>query len=108
MPAPRIASMFSIFRLRQPRGFDPVTRYYDPLKAERDERLKRFRAEADAQAVRHADRDLLAARMRHSWQVRSTDAAAIRRFLLALAVVLGILFIVARHYGLLNDLGWLT
>lgn len=107
MSAPRLPAMFSLFRQRQPRGFDLVTRYYDPIKEARDERLKRMAAERDAETVRALDREMLSARMRHSWHTRGTGSAAIRRFTLALALVLGILYVLARHYGLLNDLGWL-
>ena len=41
--------MFSLFRQRGPKGFDPVTRYYDPLKEAQEERL---RAEIERQHAR--------------------------------------------------------
>lgn len=101
MSVPRVTAKFSIFKQRQPRGFDLVTRYYDPLKEARDERLKRVRAEADAEAVREADRELLGARMRHSWQRSGSERASVLRLLLILGVVLVILYALAKRFQLI-------
>lgn len=101
MSVPRLTAKFSIFKLRQPRGFDLVTRYYDPLKEARDERLKRVRAEADAEEVRAADRELLGARMRHSWQRSGSERASVLRLLLILGVVLVILYALAKRFLLI-------
>ena len=94
--------MFSLFRQRRPKGFDLATRYYDAERERRDERLRRLRNERDGDAVRQADRELLSSRMRHSWQRRSSDGAHISRMLLALALVLLILYVLAKRFGLFD------
>jgi hypothetical protein len=38
----------SFFKQNKPRGFNYVPRYYDPVKEEREERLRALRKESDA------------------------------------------------------------
>jgi hypothetical protein len=93
--------MFSLFRQRSTRGFDPVTRYYDPVKEEREERLSKARVQRDGEALRDADRALFADRMRHSWQRESSDRSHLVRLVLVMGMVLVILFFIVRSFGLL-------
>lgn len=102
MPASRSTPLFNLFRQRGPRGFEPALRYYDPLKEEQQERLKRYRAKADAKALREADRVLFSSRMQHAWQRRNSERANLLRMLLALGVVLLVLYILAMRFGLLG------
>lgn len=93
--------MFSLFRQRGPKGFDPVTRYYDPLKEARDERLRKLAAEQRAEAERTADRDLFAERMRHSWRRQSSDRAHLIRLVVVMGLVITILYFIVKGFGLL-------
>lgn len=102
MPAPRIPALFSLFRQRGPRGFDLVTRYYDPLKEERDERIRKVRREMDATALQEEDRRLFAERMRHSWRRQSSDRAHIIRLVLIMCMVMVMLFFIIKGFGLLT------
>lgn len=101
MPAPRIPALFSLFRQRGPRGFEPATRYYDQAKEEREERQKRIRAAAEANEPVPADRELFAQRMRHSWQRESSNRTHLVRLLLVMTMVIVILFFIVRSFGLL-------
>jgi len=102
MPAPRIPALFSLFRQRPTRGFDLVTRYYDPLKEQRDERLRKVRADAVAEHSRSADRELFAERMRHSWQRQSSDRTHLIRLVLIMGMVIAILYFIVKGFGLLE------
>lgn len=102
MSAPRLPAMFSLFRQRPTRGFEPVTRYYDPLKEERDERISKARAEAQATDTRAADRELFAGRMRHSWQRESSNRTQLIRLVMIMGMVMVILFFIVRSFGLLE------
>lgn len=102
MSAPRLPALFSLFRQRPTRGFDLVTRYYDPLKEERDERLRKVRAEALVEEERRADRDLFAERMRHSWQRQSSDRTQLVRLVLIMGMVIAILYFIVKGFGLLE------
>ena len=101
MEAPKFSAMFSLFRTSAPKGFNLATRYYDPLKEEREERLQRLRKEqaADGPAF---DRELMARRMRHSWQRQSSGRTQLVRLVLIMAVVLIILYYLILSFGLLE------
>jgi hypothetical protein len=101
MSAPRLPALFSLFRQRGPRGFDLVTRYYDPLKEERDERLRKARATAKTEVPDAGNRELFAQRMRHSWQRQSSDRTHLIRLALIMTVVLVIISFIVRSFGLL-------
>lgn len=102
MSTPRLPAMFSLFRQRPTRGFDPVTRYYDPLKEERDERINKALAEAKSTVTRAADRELFASRMRHSWQRESSTRSQLIRLVMIMGMVMVILFFIVRSFGLLD------
>jgi hypothetical protein len=90
-----------MFRQRGPRGFDLVTRYYDPLKEERDERIRKARASARTPDPRAEDRELFAQRMRHSWQRQSSDRTHLIRLVIIMSMVIAILYFIVRSFGLL-------
>lgn len=94
--------MFSLFRQRSTRGFEPVTRYYDPLKEQRNERLRKVRAEALAEEGVKADRELFAERMRHSWHRQSSDRTHLIRLVLIMGMVIAILYFIVKGFGLLE------
>lgn len=94
--------MFSLFRQRPTRGFDLVTRYYDPLKEARDERLRKVRSVAMVEEERRADRELFAERMRHSWHRQSSDRTQLIRLLLIMGMVIAILYFIVKGFGLLE------
>ncbi|MCW5898027.1 MAG: hypothetical protein KIT10_02065 [Flavobacteriales bacterium] len=102
MYAFRVPALFSLFRQRGPREFHIGTRYYDPLKEQREERLKRTRREADARDLRTADRELFAQRMRHSWRRQSSDRAHIMRLVVIMGLVIAILYFIVKGFGLLG------
>jgi hypothetical protein len=102
MPAPRVPALFSLFRQRGPRGFDLVTRYYDPLKEEREERIRKARADADAEGLLTADRRFFAERMRHSWQRQGSDRTHLIRLVLIMTMVIVILYFIVKGFGLLE------
>jgi hypothetical protein len=102
MQAPRLPALFSLFRQRGPRGFDPVTRYYDPVKEEREQRLERLRKEHLANGPGTYDPELFSRRMRHSWQRQSSDRSHLVRLVLIMSVVMIILYYLVRTFGLLE------
>ncbi|MCB0769755.1 MAG: hypothetical protein KDC00_05045 [Flavobacteriales bacterium] len=91
--------MFSLFRQRGPRGFDPVTRVYDAEKEARKERMARIQREGSGTSL---DRDELSRRMRHSWQRQHRGTGAAQRYLITLGLVGVILFFIIKVYGLLS------
>jgi hypothetical protein len=102
MPAPKFSAMFSLFRQRGPKGFHIGTRYYDPVKEEREERLERLRAKKDTSEGPHYDRELFASRMRHSWQRQTTDRSHIIRLVIVMGLVITILYYLIMSFGLLE------
>lgn len=94
--------MFSLFRQGSTRGFDPVTRYYDPVKEQREERLRKVRAEATAEKLFKADRELFADRMRHSWHRQSSERTHLTRLVLIMGMVIVILYFIVKGFGLLQ------
>lgn len=101
MPAPRLPALFSLFRQRDTRGFDLVTRYYDPVKEEREERIRTARVSAKEDPQSAADRELFAQRMRHSWQRQSSPRTQLVRLVLIMGMVMIILLFIVRSFGLL-------
>lgn len=101
MSAPRIPALFSLFRQRGPRGFDLVTRYYDPLKEERDERLRKARSAGAVADGRSAGRELFAERMRHGWRRQSSERAHLVRLVVIMGMVIAILYFIVKGFGLL-------
>jgi len=95
--APRLPAQFSLFRQRGPRGFDLVTRYYDPLKEAREERLRKAGKEG-----RDARRELFSARMRHSWQRHGSDRAHLVRLVVVMGLVIAILYFIVKSFALLD------
>ncbi len=102
MPAPKFTAMFSLFRQRGPKGFYMGTRYYDPVKEEREERLQRLRAEIDPDRRHSIDREILAQRMRHSWRRQSTDRSHLVRLVIVMGLVMTILYYLIMSFGLLE------
>ncbi len=103
MEAPRLPALFSLFRNHGPRGFNPVTRYYDPVKEEREERLQRLRKEHSNREYTDLDRQLFAKRLRHSWQTQSSDRSQLIRLVSIMAVVMVILYYLVRSFGSLEN-----
>jgi hypothetical protein len=103
MPAPKFPAMFSLFRQNGPKGFHIGTRYYDPVKEEREERLKRLRSEMDPGARRALEREVFSARMRHSWQRQSSDRTHLIRLVIVMGLVLTILYYLIMSFGLLEQ-----
>lgn len=93
--------MFSLFRQRTPRGFDPVTRYYDPQKEARAERLRRMNTTGHPEGDLMAERDLFAERMRHSWRRQSSSKAHLIRLMVVMGMVVTILYFIVKGFGLL-------
>jgi len=102
MQSSKFAAMFSMFRQRGPNGFHPVTRYYDPVKEERAERLERLRKEADRTDEPVFDRELMAGRIRHSWQRQSSDRSQLIRLVIIMGLVIVILYYLIMSFGLLE------
>lgn len=103
MEAPKFSAMFSLFRSNAPKGFHLATRYYDPLKEEREERMERLRKDhAAGNASPAFDRELMKSRMRHSWQRQSSGRTQLVRLVLIMAVVLIILYYLILSFGLLE------
>lgn len=92
--------MFSLFRQRGPRGFELVTRVYDPEKEARQKREERIRNEQAADSA--TDRALLAERMRHSWQRQHRGTGMLTRYLISIGMVGIILFFIIKAFGLLG------
>lgn len=95
--------MFSLFRQSGPKGFHIGTRYYDPVKEEREERLQRLRNEMGSGAQPGFDRELLASRMRHSWQRQTTDRSHLIRLVIVMGLVITILYYLIMSFGLLEQ-----
>lgn len=103
MPAPKFPAMFSLFRHSGPKGFHLATRYYDPVKEEREERLQRLRERMDPNAGHGFDRELMAGRIRHSWQRHSTDRSHLLRLVIIMGLVFTILYFLIMSFGLLEQ-----
>ena len=96
--------MFSLFRANAPKGFHLSTRYYDPLKEEREERMERLRKELGRDTNAEVfDREMMARRMRHSWQRQSSGRTQLVRLVLIMAVVMIILYYLILSFGLLEQ-----
>jgi uncharacterized membrane protein YccC len=104
MQAPKFSAMFSLFRQSGPRGFHIGTRYYDPVKEEREERLQRLQQHPELRNTRSMDRELFASRIRHSWQRQSTDRSHLVRLVIVMGLVITILYYLVRSFGLLEQL----
>jgi len=96
MLAPKLPAMFSLFRQRGPKRFELATRYYDAEKEAREERTKRVVGKNGV------DRELLAQRMRHSWQRQHTGKGQVQRYLFTLGIVAVIVFFIIKGFGLVN------
>ena len=94
--------MFSLFRQRGPKGFDLATRYYDPVKEEREERRRKVKKETNGAELIGHDRELFADRLRHSWRRQSSDRSHIIRLVLIMGMVIAILFFIVKGFGLLS------
>jgi len=101
MPAPKLPAQFSLFRQRGARGFDLPTRFYDPEKEARNERLQQARERAERTGLLDEDRARMAQRMRHSWQRRSSDGNRLTRLAVIMGGVLVILYFIIKAFGLM-------
>ena len=79
-----------------------ATRYYDPVKEEREERLQRVRASRDPITGKEYDRELFAQRMRHSWQRQTTSRSHLIRLVIVMGLVITILYYLIMSFGLLE------
>jgi hypothetical protein len=102
MRSPLLPAQFSLFRQRRIRGFDPVTRYYDPVKEELAERIRKAGQSPDVDALRDTDRRLFGERMRHSWQRQNSDRAQLVRLVVIMGLVMAILYYIVRSFALLS------
>ncbi len=103
MSAPKFSAMFSLFRQRGPKGFHIGTRYYDPVKEEREERMERLRARKMVDEDPAFDREQLSKRMRHSWQRQTTDRSHLIRLVIVMGLVMTILYYLVMSFGLLEQ-----
>jgi hypothetical protein len=94
--------MFSLFRQRGPRGFDPATRFYDPEKEARAERLRRSGGNSVLREDAR-DREAFARQIRHSWQRKhGSGGGQVQRLVLSIGMVSVILYFIIKAFGLVR------